>query len=769
MGIHVALNHKTFYFYDRAVNLAPQIVRLRPAPHCRTPILSYSLTITPKDHFLNWQQDPFSNYLGRLVFPNKTTEFKVEVDLVAEMIIINPFDFFLEPDSEEFPFDYDPRLKVDLAPYLKVEPAGEKLAAYLTKIDRTPRRTIDFLVDLNHQLNQSIQYLIRMEPNVQTCEQTLTKLSGSCRDSAWLLVNILRHLGLAARFVSGYLIQLAPDVKSLDGPSGPEMDFTDLHAWTEVYLPGAGWVGLDPTSGLFAGEGHIPLACSPEPQSSAPISGALDPCEVDFSHSMGVTRILEAPRSTRPYPEEVWKDIKKLGDQVDEELEKEDVRLTMGGEPTFVSIDDMDGEQWNTAALGEEKRQLSEDLLRRLRSEWAPGGMLHHGQGKWYPGEPLPRWALGCYWRKDGEPIWKDDQWIADINKDYRFGVTEAKYFIDTLADNLGVSKDYIRESFEDILYYLHKEQQLPVNVDPADPKLDDPKERKRMVEIFRNGLGTVVGYVLPLQYGSWKSGSWPFRDNRMFLLPGDSPAGLRLPLSSLPWVAEEDFPHEYGLDPMADRGPLPNRYAGQKVLQKGPAEKTKNGIRPQPKPYDDPAPEKGESAAWIIRTALCVQPRHGRLYVFMPPITDLNGYLELVAIIEATAKQTRMPVLIEGYTPPYDPRLNCLKITPDPGVIEVNIQPMYNWQELVEGTTTLYETARNARLGTEKFMLDGRHTGTGGGNHIVIGGATPADSPFLRRPDLLRSLITFWNNHPSLSYLFSGLFIGPTSQQPRM
>ncbi len=769
MSIRVALNHKTSYRYDRPVTLSPQVVRLRPAPHCRTPILSYSMTVTPKEHFINWQQDPFSNYLARLVFPEKTTEFEVEVDLVAEMIIINPFDFFLEPDAKTFPFSYERRLKVDLAPYLETEAAGEKLSAYLEEIDRSPRPTIDFLVDLNQRLNREIRYLIRMEPNVQSCEQTLRLQSGSCRDSAWLLVHILRHLGLAARFASGYLIQLAADVKSLDGPSGPENDFTDLHAWTEVFLPGAGWVGMDPTSGLFAGEGHIPLACSPEPKSAAPITGAVEKSEVDFRHQMSVRRIREAPRSTRPYPEPVWAAIDALGDRVDRELAEADVRLTMGGEPTFVSIDDMDGAQWNTEALGEEKRRLSEALIKRLRKKWAPGGLLHYGQGKWYPGESLPRWALSCYWRKDGLPVWSDDRWIADVDRDYGFGEAEARNFVETLADMLAVSRRYIREGYEDVLYYLHKEQRLPVNVDPSDPKLKDPEARERMVRTFERGLGTVAGFVLPLQHGSWKSGPWPFRGEHMFLLPGDSPAGLRLPLESLPWVSEKDFPFDHPADPMAERGPLPDLHGEQRALVGGRVEGPGDAVRTQPAPYPDPEPVPGRSAAWVVRTALCVQPRDGRLYVFMPPIVSLEGYLELTAAVEATAEKTRLPVVVEGYTPPYDPRINSLKITPDPGVIEVNIHPMHSWREMVDCTTALYETARENRLGTEKFMIDGRHTGTGGGNHIVIGGDTPADSPFLRRPDLLRSLVSFWNNHPSLSFLFSGLFIGPTSQQPRI
>lgn len=769
MGIHVALHHRTAYRYDREVALGPQVVRLRPAPHCRTPILSYALKITPGEHFLNWQQDPFNNYLARLVFPKKTRAFQVEVDLVADMVVINPFDFFLEPAAETFPFPYAPELAAELAPYLAPGEDGPRLQTFREALDRRAAPTVEFLVGLNRRLNREIRYLIRLEPNVQSCEETLAKGSGSCRDSSWLLVNLLRHLGLAARFVSGYLIQLAADVKPLDGPSGPEADFSDLHAWAEVYLPGAGWVGLDPTSGLLAGEGHIPLACSPAPRSAAPVTGALDPCEVDFAHAMTVRRLREAPRATRPYAEETWQAILALGDRVDEALAAQDVRLTMGGEPTFIAIDDRQGAEWNTAALGPTKRGLAADLLQRLRRRWAPGGLLHFGQGKWYPGEPLPRWALGCYWRRDGHPIWQDGRWIADESRDYGFTAREAETFIRTLAETLGVPARHVRPAYEDILHHLWQEQRLPVNLDPRDPRLADPEARARMAQAFVRGLGTVVGYVLPLQHGSWKSGPWPFRGAHLFLLPGDSPIGLRLPLESLPWAAEKDLPTDAPLDPLAERPPLPAPRTGQ-LFRDGRAEEVRDpSRRPQPPPFDDPQPLAGESAAWAVRTALCVQPREGRLYVFMPPVTALEGYLELAAAVEATAAATGMPVILEGYPPPFDPRLDSLKITPDPGVLEVNIHPQPDWRSLVQVTADLYTEARQARLATEKFLLDGRHTGTGGGHHIVLGGATPADSPFLRRPDLLRSLLTYWNHHPSLSYLFSGLFIGPTSQQPRV
>jgi uncharacterized protein (DUF2126 family)/transglutaminase-like putative cysteine protease len=767
MPIRVALHHKTTYTYDRLVQLSPQVVRLRPAPHCRTPVTAYSLKIEPKVHFLNWQQDPHSNYLARVVFPERVQRFVVEVDLVAEMTVINPFDFFLEPHAETFPFRYAPALEHDLMPFRRVRPAGWELADYLKTVDRHEQRTIDFLVALNQKLQREIKYLIRMEPGVQSSEQTLRLASGSCRDSAWLLVEILRHMGLAARFVSGFLIQLKPDIKSLDGPPGPEHDFTDLHAWTEVYLPGAGWVGLDPTSGLFAGEGHLPLAATPEPSSAAPISGSVDDCEVVFSHEMSVRRVQEDPRVTLPYTDEQWERILSLGEQVDGEIQAADIRLTMGGEPTFVSIDDMDGAEWNIAALGPDKRKLAGCLLDRLSGRFAPGGLLHYGQGKWYPGEPLPRWALACYWRTDGEPLWRDRDLLARDEMDYGFGASEAELFAQTLARRLGVDPGYVNPAFEDPLYYLQRERQLPVNVDPVDNHLEDPMERERIRRVFERGLDTPVGLVLPLQRGSglsgpeWQTGLWMLRGQHLFLLPGDSPVGLRLPLPSLPWVAPSEAPERYPVDPMVNRSRLPVPPRGMPM---GPPSMQST------KPVErDKKPDRGESAPWIVRTALCVEPRGGRLHIFMPPMESAEDYVDLLAAIEDTAAHLNMPVVIEGYPPPHDARIRHIKVTPDPGVIEVNVHPAHNWRELVDITTAVYEDARQSRLGTEKFMLDGRHTGTGGGNHFVLGGATPSDSPFLRRPDLLRSMIGYWLNHPALSYMFSTIFIGPTSQAPRV
>ena len=835
MSIHVALTHTTTYRFDRPVSLSPHVVRLRPAPHCRTPILSYSQRVEPVGHFINWQQDPFANYLARLTFPVKTTLLRITVDLVAEMSVLNPFDFFLEPEAEQFPFRYAAELKDELGPYLAADPLTPRLDALLRSIDRTPRRTQDFLVDLNQRLQRDIAYTIRMEPGVQTPEQTLELACGSCRDTGWLLVQVLRHMGLAARFVSGYLIQLTPDVKALDGPTGAETDFTDLHAWCEVYLPGAGWIGLDPTSGLLAGEGHIPLACTPQPSGAAPVEGMVDESEVEFSHHMVIRRIDESPRVTKPYTDDQWQAVLTLGEVVDQELNNGDVRLTQGGEPTFVATTDRDAPEWNTAAQGPTKRGYAGELIGKLIARYGPGGFLHFGQGKWYPGEQLPRWALSAIWRRDGQPCWHNPELFADERLGGKATPFDAHTFILALVDTLGVNPAHVQTGYEDTWYYLWRERRLPVNVDPFDSRVEDELERARLRKVFDQGLKTPTGYALPIRrepgalkeddpppglggaqpsarapQGNpvpssaslsgphWVSGPWFFRDERMYLFPGDSAMGWRLPLDSLPWATEGERASDWAQDPFSPRRSLPE--AAVLRTQYGPAHRFGGGYAeggtigvqnqgagaphrgagtgPAPlssgdgqrmRPGESRQPERFESGGWILRTALCVEARGGILYIFMPPLTSAEDYLDLLAAIETTAQRLQVKLVLEGYPPPRDPRLNLLQVTPDPGVIEVNIHPAHNWAEIVDHTEFLYQAAFETRLGAEKFMLDGRHTGTGGGNHVVLGGATPADSPFLRRPDLLASLLAYWHNHPSLSYLFSGLFIGPTSQAPRV
>ena len=783
MSITAAIHHVTHYTYDRPVTLGPQVIRLRPAPHTRSTIHSYALKVLPEAHFVNWQQDPHGNWQARYVFPEKTREFKVEVDLVVDMTVLNPFDFFIEDCSEIWPFAYDDDLKLDLAPYLITEPVGPLLNNQLAAIDRTPMNTVDFLVGLNQRLAGQIRYLIRMEPGVQTPEETLGIGSGSCRDSSWLLVQILRNLGLAARFVSGYLIQLKPDLKALDGPVGTAVDFTDLHAWVEVYLPGAGWVGMDPTSGLLTGEGHIPLAASPHYKNAAPISGVVDHAEVTFDFKMEVSRVAEHPRVTAPFSDDSWAALDALGERVERDLAAQDVRLTMGGEPTFISIDDYEGAEWNTEAVGPTKRQKADVLIRRLQQRFAAGGMLHHGQGKWYPGESLPRWTFSLYWRKDGEPLWQDPALVAHVpmapptpaREETKADVAKARVLADGIASRLGPGPDYVMPAFEDPAEWLLKEASLPINSEAENPKMNDPEARARMSRVFNRGLDNPSGYILPIQRWQtkaepthrWRSEQWPLRRGKLFLAPGDSPVGFRLPLDSLPFVEPSAYPKVIPGDPFAAQSPLPPRgqpgRTGRAQLTAARSETVSDTNRQT---------QTGQVATAdkdAVRTALVVEPRDGVLCVFMPPTETLEDYLELLAAVEETARASTLPVQIEGYPPPNDPRLNVIRVAPDPGVIEVNVHPAASWAECVQITQSLYEEARLARLGTEKFMVDGRHTGTGGGNHVVVGGATPADSPFLRRPDLLKSLLIYWQRHPSLSYLFSGLFIGPTSQAPRI
>ncbi len=756
MGIHIGIEHRTTYHFDRSTQIHPHVLRLRPAPHCRTPILAYSLRVTPSEHFVNWQQDPFGNFMARLVFPEPAKMLDLTVDLIADLTVINPFDFFVEESAKAFPFAYEPQLAKDLEPYLQPDgPAGPELTKWLSGVRAPDSGTAiaDFLVELNRRLYNDIAYSIRMEPGVQTPEDTLRRGIGSCRDTGWLLVDALRRLGLAARFVSGYLVQLTSDQPSLSGADGPDADFTDLHAWAEVFIPGAGWVGLDPTSGLFAGEGHIPLACTPHPTTAAPISGRTDFAEVEFDFSNVVHRIREDPRVTLPYTPEQWARIDELGQDVDERLEAGDVRLTMGGEPTFVSIDDMEGAQWNTAADGHDKRVLAYELAQRMHDRFTTGGLIQYGQGKWYPGEPLPRWQMGIVWRNDGEQLWTRGDLLADPAKPGTATVEDARRFSNGIAARFGLDADRVISAFEDPIDQVWREARLPggepptADVEPADAdQLDEPDARVRLVERLRGPVTDPTGFVLPLHPApdgnGWRTTSWNLRRERLYLIAGDSPLGLRLPLDSLTWAP---LPTEFERSPFEARDHLPAPGS----LPASPATIV----------------ERHEAAP----TAVAVEARDGRMRVFLPPLENADHAVELLSVVEAVAVELEFAVVIEGYPLPRDPRLTTLIVTPDPGVIEVNVQPSSSWGEMRHLIETLYEEARLTRLGTEKFTLDGSHTGTGGGNHVTLGGATPADSPMLRRPDLLQSMVTFWQHHPSMSYLFSGQFIGPTSQAPRV
>ncbi|MDT5136556.1 MAG: hypothetical protein QOD58_818, partial [Mycobacterium sp.] len=773
MSIKVALEHRTSYTFDKLVQVYPHVVRLRPAPHSRTTIEAYSLRIEPGEHFINWQQDALGNFLARLVFPKPTKQLTITVGLIADLKVINPFDFFIEDWAETWSassghtgWSYPKSLADDLKPFMRpVDENGEDsgpgdlVQAWVQNFSVPGgTRTIDFLVALNRAINVDVTYSLRMEPGVQTPDFTLRTGVGSCRDSAWLLVSILRQLGLAARFVSGYLVQLASDVVALDGPSGPVADFTDLHAWTEVYIPGAGWIGLDPTSGLFAGEGHIPLAATPHPMSAAPITGSTDPCTSVLEFSNSVTRVHEDPRVTLPYTDEAWQTIRAVGQSVDERLTAGDVRLTVGGEPTFVSVDNQVDPEWRTAADGPHKRVLASELAARLKTQWAPQGLVQRNQGKWYPGEPLPRWQIGLHWRTDGRPLWNNeallaDPWLPEADQPPPVENDTAHEVLAGVAEGLGLPLSQVRPAFEDPLTRLAAAVRLPSGdaVDPADdlaPETgkDTAADRAALVARLDDTVSSPTAFVLPVhrrEDGSgWASANWRLRRGRLVLTEGDSPAGLRLPLNSISWSPP---PASYEVDPVTIGHELPAEpvVAGDVAVLVDP----------------ENAPT----------TALVAQVRDGLLYIFLPPTVALEDFIDLIARIEAAAAKVDCPLVIEGYGPPPDPRLTSMTVTPDPGVIEVNVAPTASFDEQRLQLETLYEQARLTRLSTESFDIDGTHGGTGGGNHITLGGVTPADSPMLRRADLLVSLLTYWQRHPALSYLFAGRFIGTTSQAPRV
>jgi len=757
--MRLLIQHQSHYRYPRPAHLGPHTLRLRPTAHAKARIETYRLQIGC-EHTLRWQQDPYGNHIAKVYFPAETPtpSLDILVELTVEVRPVNPFDFLLEEFAETAPFDYPASLKQELSPFLHLDdPAfacGPKYAAFSATLPRTGR-TIDLVTGLNTAVANTTRYIIREEAGVFTPEESLAHGKASCRDSAVLLTALMRERGLAARFVSGYLVQLTDEGMLPDQPKGVTRDVVDLHAWCEVYLPGAGWVGLDATSGLLCGEGHIPLCGASVPSLASPLEGAADVGADDVEFSMVVGRLGHEARPTTPYTDDVWTVLRAAGDRVDASLEAQRVRLTMGGEPTFNAREEVDLPEWNSDALGPTKLPYGRKLAAELRARIAPGALILHRAGKWYPGESLPRWALEIVARRDKTPLWpaRPDLFTKATDAD-------AERFARTLVRTLGLEDvASLLPALEDPLVALKEESQLPPDVDASQAALRDPEGRRRLARMLSRGLDKPVGWVLPLASATqdaepppvtkspvkWATELWSFRRGALYLLPGDSAIGLRLPLASL-----------------ASAPPPP------------PIEEAA-GYVPDPRRTPDPVPQKSlpvaphVRASVGIRTAICIEARDGELYAFVPPLQSFSKFCSLIGCIEATRAVTGLDVHLEGYGPPSSPDCFKFAVTPDPGVLEVNIPPVSSMRAYDDLIQNVFESALHAGLHSEKYLVDGRMAGSGGGNHITFGGASTLESPFLRRPDLLASLLTFFQHHPSLSYMFAGLFVGPTSQAPRV
>lgn len=270
MSRAVSIAHVTTYRYDRPVFLGPQTIRLTPAPHARARILQHELTVAPGNHTLRHGRDPQGGVESRAIFGGRVAHFEITVRLDAELIPTNPFDFVLEGGAERWPFDYDPLLRAELAPCLGGVQPGRGVTALLPSGGHD---TLPMLIALARRIASEVRYIRRDEPGVWEPEETLARAEGSCRDSGLVLVQAMRALGIAARFCSGYLLD-------------PDEGTADLHAWAEAFIPGAGWIGFDPTSGLLAAEYHLPLSAAADPRRAAPVSGTHEVCGVTFSASL---------------------------------------------------------------------------------------------------------------------------------------------------------------------------------------------------------------------------------------------------------------------------------------------------------------------------------------------------------------------------------------------------------------------------------------------------------------------------------------------------
>jgi uncharacterized protein (DUF2126 family)/transglutaminase-like putative cysteine protease len=756
--MRLLVQHQSTWVYPSPAALGPHLIRLRPANHTKAHIETYGLTISPTGD-IRWQQDPNGNNVARLTYPagTRVDALTVGVEFACDIKPVNPFDFFIDDRAKNAPFAYPAELNADLAPFLDRNEAsvvgGPKLEAFLGSLP-CDGDTIKLIVALNERVNRVTNYVIREEAGIWTPEETLTHGRGSCRDSAVLLIAALRSRGFAARFVSGYLIQLTDEGMIPGAPRGVARDVVDLHAWAEVFLPGGGWVGLDATSGLLCGEGHIPLACSASPPVAAPVEGTSDTNAESVSFSMRIERLEHEPRPTRPYEEDVWHAMLDAGDRADKALCAQRLALTMGGEPTFNARDNTEAPEWNGEALGPDKTLAGRRFAVALKDRLAPGGIVMERVGKLYPGESLPRWAFDIIGRRDGTAIWSG----TTLGEPHGATTADAARFAKALGERLALER-FVVPAFEDPWRALQDEASLPLDVDPLSAALDDPEERRRLARLLDRGITSEAGFVLPLTRFEdvWVSDRWTFRRGSLFLIPGDGPMGLRLPLKSLGpgYVAA---PAEQLVEP-----PDPRR------AESLAAEIAQRAVQVAALSAAIAPASRDDAPVAAVRTALCVEERGGSLHVYFPPLETADDFLALLSVVDDVSVALDLPVALEGYPPPSSPELTKFSLTPDPGVLEVALPPVSGVREHAALVEEVFDVALHAGLHSEKYLLDGRMAGSGGGNHITFGGAEPLASPFLTRPDLLASLLTFLQHHPSLSYMFSGLFVGPTSQAPRL
>lgn len=745
--MRVVIQHRSRYQYPRPALLGPQLVRLRPADHARAAIERYHLSIAP-EHRLHWQRDPHGNHVARVTFKSgqATDALELLVELAVDIRPVNPFDFFIDDRVRTVPFRYPEQLDGELAPYLDTgDPAyrmGRKATDLLLSLPATGD-TLDVLIAINAAVNERLAYVIRDEPGVWTPEESVVNGRGSCRDKAVLLVALMRARGIAARFVSGYLVQLTDEGMIPDQPRGVDRDVVDLHAWAEAYVPGAGWIGFDGTSGLLCGEGHIPLAATATPAHASPLDGTSDVAAASVEFATTIARLGHEARPTAPYADDVWQALVRGGERADAALAAAGLEVWIGGEPTFTAREHQAREEWQGGALGPDKWQRGRQLADELRDRLAPGGMVLHRTGKHYPGESLPRWALDVIARRDGV-LWPARE-VAEAGT-----IDDARRFGEALCGALGIAAE-LHPAYEDPWEVLRAEAQLPVDVDPRTAGLDDPEERRRLANLLSRGVGSVVGWVVPVARSGagWRTERWQLRRGHLFLVPGDSPVGLRLPLGSITgaeaplWAEALDLP-----DPRREPAQAAQAHELSEIRTARAA------------PASEPLPG--------IRTALALEPRDGLLWLFVPPLATFAEFVTLVAAVDAARERTGLAVHLEGYAPPPAADRIRFAVTPDPGVLEVNLPPVASCAEAAALHQTVFDAALASGLTAERYLLDGRAAGSGGGNHITIGASQPERSPWLRDPGLLASLVTFAQHHPSLAYMFTGLFVGPTSQAPR-